>query len=146
MRFAGMGGRLAIGRRLATRLATCPTSGWVKGIKKRMVRKMNRTLVVAGMLLTVSVVRAQINMSLKPTGSTGQVSGTIRDDAGQPVSGANVMVARTYPITGIAGPRAFFTTTDGQGRYQVANLPPALYKTCPSAPGLTLLDPCIWSA
>lgn len=103
-------------------------------------------ILLAAANLFLQSLNAQGSMSLKPSGTIGQISGTVRDDVGMPVPGAMVMIGRTFPISGIAAPRSYSTVTDPQGRYVVTNLPPASYKVCPSAPGMTLLDPCLWSA
>ena len=49
----------------------------------------------------------------------GEISGTVRDDAGQPVVGATVRIENCN----IGCPRD--TTTDGSGAYRVAGSPPA---------------------
>ena len=84
-------------------------------------------------------------MSLKPTSTTGQISGIVRDQTGIPVPAATVVVSRTFPITGVAGPRSFTTVTDSHGCYSVPNLPVGSYKVCPSAAGAQMLDPCLWT-
>lgn len=101
---------------------------------------------LAGASFAIPILRAQGATSLKPTGTTGQISGIIRDSSGQVVPGALVLISRTFPITGVAGARSFSVSTDSRGFYQIANLPPGSYKVCPSALGMQLLDPCLWSA
>ncbi len=111
-----------------------------------MKRRANSSPALAGILLVASTTYAQGSMSLKPTGTTGQISGFVHDDTGRFVPGATVLLSRTLPIAGVAGARSFATSTDSHGFYQISNLPTASYKICPSAPGMQLLDPCLWSA
>jgi hypothetical protein len=102
-------------------------------------------LTLSALAITAITAAAQ-GPSIKPGGTTGQISGTVRDDAGVPVAGAQVLVGRTFPIVGVTGARAFNTVTDAQGRYSVANLSAGSYKICPSAADRQLLDPCLWAA
>ncbi len=61
------------------------------------------------------------------TSTTGVIEGKVRDQAGNPVSGATV--------TGIANRAPAAAVTDAQGRYTLANLPPGQYKVRAEAPG-----------
>ncbi len=71
----------------------------------RRMNKMQGTylLLVASFGLMAASTFGQGTLTLRLSGTVAQVSGTVRDDAGIPVPGAQVLVGRTFPISGIAG-------------------------------------------
>jgi hypothetical protein len=61
-------------------------------------------------------------------GRTGALAGLVHDEAGRPIGGAAVVVAER---TG----RPHAASTDNQGRYYIANIPPDQYTPAAVAPG-----------
>lgn len=55
------------------------------------------TRMLAGLMALAAVAGGQ-NMSLRPVGTTGAVSGTVLDETGKAVSGAQVAAVRTFPL------------------------------------------------
>ena len=80
---------------------------------KTLLRIMPATLALCLALLTTS--------AFAQTATTGTIEGTVTDTAGAVVPGATVRVASPNLI------RAQTSTSDGQGRYRFANLPPGKY-------------------
>jgi hypothetical protein len=83
------------------------------------------------------VIPLQEDLNLKPQtyepgeggGSTGSLTGTIKDPSGSVVPNANVT------ITNSTTNQSFEITTDNQGVYRAQNLPPGKYTLNASAPG-----------
>ncbi|GAB4322369.1 MAG: hypothetical protein Kow0074_13860 [Candidatus Zixiibacteriota bacterium] len=68
------------------------------------------------------------NAALTPIPQTTTISGTVRDDAQSPISGATVT---------LSGPVNRQTTTDTQGQFEFADVPAGGYTLGASAPGYT---------
>src|SRR5262249_27387514 len=88
---------------------------------KNLARIMPATLALCLALLATSV-SAQ-------TATTGTIEGTVTDPNGAIVPGATVRVTSPNLM------RAQTATSDGQGRYRVANLPPGKYTVTVEATG-----------
>jgi hypothetical protein len=92
-------------------------------------------------------------VALAPAQTVGNITGTILDPSGKPVSGATISAVRTGDIF-VAGSPAFNFSrpsastmgnakSDSAGAYQLQTLPTGAYRLCVSAPGW--LDPCVWT-
>ncbi|MGH9854381.1 MAG: TonB-dependent receptor domain-containing protein, partial [Blastocatellia bacterium] len=88
---------------------------------KTLLRIMPATLALCLALLAMS--------AFAQTATTGTIEGTVTDTAGAVVPGATVRVASPNLI------RAQTATSDSQGRYRFANLPPGKYTVTVEAAG-----------
>ena len=73
------------------------------------------------LLLSLLVVLTLIGNALAQGGSTGAISGTVKDEKGAAVAGAQVDIIN--PSTGVTERS---TTSDGNGNFTVTPLPPEL--------------------
>jgi hypothetical protein len=75
-------------------------------------------------------------------GATGTISGTMRNDYGEPISGAEVFLHSVDPATSQPGEQLTATRTDDQGRYGFSELPPGSYAaTANWSTGPTFITP-----
>ncbi len=86
------------------------------------------------------------SLSVKPTGTTGSLSGSVTDPQGNAVIGATVWAIRTFSPAATSAAITVTAQTDANGVYRFTGLVPASYRICLSAEGWMLLDPCTWSA
>jgi hypothetical protein len=86
------------------------------------------------------------SLSVKPTGVTGSIGGSVTDPDGNAVVGATVWAIRTFSLAATSAPITATAQTDSNGGYRFTGLTPASYRICLSAEGWMLLDPCTWSA
>src|SRR5688572_9949689 len=84
------------------------------------------------LLLSLLVVLTLIGNALAQGGSTGAISGTVRDEKGAAVAGAQVDV-----INAATRITERSTTSDGDGNFTVSQLPPATYKVVVTATGFS---------
>jgi hypothetical protein len=90
-----------------------------------------RSIVFIGVIAANSLLYAQ---------ATGGVQGTVRDDAGQILAGANVILT-----TASANVGTLTATTDGSGNFSFTGVKPGSYTICLRDAGNKHLDPCAWS-
>lgn len=83
---------------------------------------------------------------------TGNLTGSVVDDSGNPVPGARVLINYAPSIKPpfpappvITGPLAATVVPDSSGSFRVANLPPGDYIACAETTASGFLDPCHWS-
>ena len=98
-----------------------------------MRRNENRfSDVFARLLLVLAVVLISIGSATAQAGSTGAISGTIKDEKGAAVAGATIdVINATTEVT------ARTTTSDGNGNFSVTQLPPGTYKLVVTATGFS---------
>ena len=90
------------------------------------------------LILSLLVVFTLIGNAVAQGGSTGAISGTVKDEKGAAVAGAQVEIIN--PSTGVTERS---TTSDGNGNFTVTQLPPTSYKVVVTATGFSkteLLD------
>lgn len=86
--------------------------------------------------------------------TTGEVQGSVVDEAGRPVSNARVLINKALPASSprplappiITGPQVTARQADASGRFQAGGLPPGQYVFCAQTTVQGLLDPCHWAA
>ena len=91
-----------------------------------MPKNVNRRRIIPAALLAVLAVI----LSTQAVGNAGTIAGVVRNASGEPVSGASVKARNTD--RGIT----FMVISQGQGRYQVNNLPPGKYTVQAQGGGL----------
>jgi hypothetical protein len=93
-----------------------------------MKRQMTSAMVVA---LTLGVVPSLAQVPTGPTQANGgTVSGTVLSQESAPIRGALVVLARSVAS---ATPAYYTATSDSNGAFQIANLPPGNYSVCTHA-------------
>jgi hypothetical protein len=85
--------------------------------------------------------------------SSAAVTGTVVDDAGNPVAAARVLISHAVPANGphfpapptITGHLTATIVSDGNGNFTATNLPAGQYVMCAEVTTQGLLDPCHWA-
>jgi len=86
--------------------------------------------------------------------TTGPIQGSVSDDTGKPVPGAQVLINQALPAGSpqftappvVTGPLVISVTADSNGTFHVSALPPGEYVACAEVTTPGLLDPCHWAA
>lgn len=98
-----------------------------------MIRKATRASgVFVRLLLSLLVVVTLVGSALAQGGSTGAISGSVKDEKGAAVAGAQVEI-----INAATGVTERTTTSDGSGNFLVSSLPPGTYKVVVSSAGFS---------
>ena len=98
-----------------------------------MKRKSNRVSDVFGrFLVLLAVVLTVVGSSFAQAGSTGAISGTVKDEKGAGVAGAQVEV-----INAATGVVERTSSSDSNGNFGVTQLPPGNYKIVATASGFS---------
>ena len=85
--------------------------------------------------------------------ASAAVTGTVVDDAGNPVAAARVLISHAVPANGphfpapptITGHLAATIVSDGKGNFTATNLAAGQYVMCAEVMTPGLLDPCHWA-
>jgi hypothetical protein len=75
----------------------------------------------------------------------GDLTGTILDDTGAPISGAFVTVHRSSINGALRASESYFQTAQNDGTFALQGLSAGPFVVCAVAPGRALLDPCQWN-
>ena len=85
-------------------------------------------------------------------GAVLSVSGSVVDDAGIAVAGAELLISNALPASAVkfaiplvvTGPVVQRVTADSNGNFSVSGIASGPYVVCAEAPSQVLLDPCHW--
>jgi hypothetical protein len=103
-------------------------------------------LLTTALLFGWAAVPAQSqSLSLKPSGATGIIQGTVTEANGKAVVGVMVSAIRTFAPAPTTDPIVAVIATDQSGAYQFPLLVPGSYRVCVTAQPAGFLDPCSWS-
>src|SRR6476661_4434452 len=84
------------------------------------------------LLFSLAVVLTCFGSLFAQAGSTGAISGTVKDEKGAAVAGAQVEIINA--ATGVTERTA---SSDSNGNFGVTSLPPVTYKIVTTAPGFS---------
>jgi len=96
--------------------------------------------------ISLTIAAAAMLGAVADGAGTGQISGTIQDQAGKPLAQAKVAILARLPASPSIPfePFSAETTTDATGAFTVTGLPAGRFAVCPVAADTTLLPPCTW--
>ena len=77
---------------------------------------------------------------------TGSISGTVSNDAGNPVALISVVAHRRWSPSASSTPAQTIAVTDSKGKYAFSNLESGSYLVCVVPNDPAYVDPCAWSA
>jgi len=90
---------------------------------------MRSTTRCFALFAVAAVFGALLSVTPANAGSTGSLTGTIKDDKGAPVAGAHVSAA--------AATGSYKTVTDAKGFFSIVNISPDTYTVTVTAPGFS---------